>query len=225
MKKLWVSLLVLVTIIAISGCGGGGGKKDPAVETGTLEVKGLTDGSSTPLSGVSVKVIGGSKTYEGTTDDSGNVTINSIPVGAYLVSYTYKDYAVSYTLTTFTTSTVTQVTKMKVRPWADVKAYPIFDDKKINIWGQVAAADGATFVENVTVSVDPAPIELKYLYSPGGALDLSGKATDGSGIFFAVLTTGQKYTLKFSDGSHSFDPVEINVSEPGVFWPLTIKAK
>jgi hypothetical protein len=225
MKKLWVSLLVLVTIIAISGCGGGGGKKDPAVETGTLEVKGITNISATPLSGVSVKVIGGSKTYEGTTDDSGNVTINSIPVGTYLVSYTFEDYAVSYTLTTFTTSTVTQVSEMKVRTWNEVKAYAICDQTKINIWGKVTAADGKTGIENATVSVDPAPIQLKYVNTGVGPTDLTGSATDLSGIFIAVLTTGQKYTLNFSDGSHTFDPVEINVSEPGVFWPLTIKAK
>lgn len=225
MKKLAISLLVLLTVIAVSGCGGGGGSKSPAAETCTLQVDEIVDVSGTALEGVSVKVLG-DKTYEGKSDASGKVTISSIPVGTYMVSYSLDGKATLYDRLTLKAGSNT-VNIKRLMTWAESKAGYIasfIDETKFNIKGAVYAADGKTPLAGATVSVSPAADELKYLDGSTVTISDTATKTDESGTFFVKLSTG-KYTFTVSDGSSTFDPVEITVTEPGLMMGFSINAK
>ena len=228
MKKLAISLLVLLTVIAVSGCGGGGGSKSPVAETCTLKVEGFMDIDQNPLEGVTVKVIGESKTYEGKSDASGKVTISSIPVGTYMVRYSLDGKVTLYDRLTLKAGSNTVKTKYLVT-WADYKSgymASFVDETKFNIKGTVYDVDGKTPLAGATVSVSPDPDQLGYLDGSTNPLTISYTATktDESGTFFVRLSTG-KYTFTVSDGTHTFDPVEINVTEPGMMLGLSINAK
>jgi hypothetical protein len=178
------------------------------------------------LKDVTVKVIG-SSTYEGKSDDSGDVTINSIPLGTYLVSYSLSGKAPIYTRLTL--KATTKVENMILMTWAECKSgylATFIDETKCNLMGKVVAADGATLLADATVSVSPAPDKLSYLDTSTAPLSISDTATktDDSGTFFAKMLPG-KYTFTVSHAGHTFDAIEVTINEPCFFKNFTVTAK
>jgi hypothetical protein len=222
MKKLLVVLLILIASIVVSGCGGSSSNNSnppaPTTETCTLSVS-LGTGNSD----ISVKVIGGTKTYQGTTDAAGNATISSIPTGKYFIRYAKEGFAAAYILKTLK-SGINEV-QGKLSTWEDMNGgiyAGIFDSSNGNVIGSVFGTDGKTRLSGVSVSVSPAPKKMYYM--AGGALSDTATATDESGLFVAVLTNGT-YTLTPSGAGQSFDPVQLTISEPCVFMGLKLNAK
>lgn len=223
MKKLLIVPLILIACIVVAGCGGG--SKSPAgPETCTLNVTGLRDGSAL-LKDVSVKVVGGTQTYEGTTDASGNVTISSIPVGKYFIRFAKNGLATTYVQKTLISGTNTDKDRV-ITPWSALDGAFLagkYDSSIGNVLGGVYDSDGKTRLSGVSVSVSPAPKKMYYMID-GGSLDDSATATNDSGMFLLVLNNGT-YTLTASGASKNFDPVQLTVTEPSLFMGFQLNAK
>lgn len=78
---LWAAALVVaLTSLTLSGCGGGGGATGPASATGII----VADGTFTPIAGATVKIDG----QTGTTDESGAFNIANLPSGEQSITVT-----------------------------------------------------------------------------------------------------------------------------------------
>ncbi len=192
-----------------------------AAQASSLEIDYLNDGT-TPISGASVKVIGATTTYEGTTDASGDVTINSIPAGKYVVRFAKDGFAPIYAQMTLNAGV--NMASRTLSTWADWNSDVldgILNSSRGNFMSGVFDKANNRLA-GVTVKVAPAAGKIYYM--SGGVFKDTVSATDDTGAFFAVLPNG-KYTLTASGGGHSFDPIELTVSESCVFTGFRFEAK